>query len=101
MFTGAGTSARLALAPSRTGARGAPLGHNAKTNSVLRHLVPRSVVERPSAFLLVHTTPLFEEEGHAGAGALITDVDDPLGFHGPRAWAGLAPNDHPVDTIQV
>lgn len=39
----------------------------------LRHLVPRPPVEEPSRLRLHHPAPLFEEEGHARASALVPD----------------------------
>ncbi len=53
----------------------------------VRHLVPGSSFQLPSRLLLVHTTPLLEEERHAGIEALIPDVRYPRPINGPGAGA--------------
>jgi hypothetical protein len=47
------------------------------------------------------TTNLFEEEGHVGFDAAITDVTYPREIQGTVAWAALTTGDHPVDVGQI
>ena len=62
-----------------------------------RKLVPKPAVQLAAGLLLVHTTPLLEEERDAPCNAAVTDNANPLQFHWATARAGLAANNHPVD----
>src|SRR5205823_401487 len=57
-------------------------------------------VEFAAAALLVHATPLFEEEWHAELLAAILDLPDPILLHRPCPGAGFPSHDYPMDAFE-
>jgi hypothetical protein len=57
--------------------------------------------ECSAIFFLVYTAPLFEEEGNVCIKALVSYIDSPFGFHRPRARAGFAADNDPVDAFKI
>jgi len=59
--------------------------------------MPRPLVEFSTSTLLEHAAPLFEEEGHARADALIPNLADPWAVHQNL----LSANNDPVGIVQI
>jgi len=58
-------------------------------------------VQPSTGLVLLHTTPLLEEEGNILTAALPENGKHPFLFHGPCPEAALAANYHPIDPTQI
>jgi hypothetical protein len=58
-------------------------------------------MKRAPMLALANSSPLLEEEWHAGRAALSLDGYNPLAPDGPRAGTALAAHNHPVDGSQI
>jgi hypothetical protein len=58
-------------------------------------------MEHAPVLALANSSPLLEEEWHAGGAALALDGYNPLAPDGPRTGTALAANNHPIDGSQI
>jgi hypothetical protein len=58
-------------------------------------------IKDPTGLALLNAPPLLEKEGDILCYALIPNVAHPPWLHRPRTRTALAPDDHPVDPLQV
>ena len=62
---------------------------------------PIFFIQRPTRSLLEHAAPLLEEEGDTMLKTVVANLSHPVRLHWSCTRSGFAPDNYPVDSIQL